>query len=44
MNELKETRRYSKLKEEALVRLFWGDGFGRNCGPVIKQTKNEIMN
>jgi hypothetical protein len=30
--------RYCNLKEEALDRTLWGSGFGRNCGPVVRQT------
>jgi hypothetical protein len=29
LNDLKETRRYCKLKEEALVRTLWRSRFGR---------------
>jgi len=32
----KETRRYWKLKEEALDRTVWEAGFGRGCGPVAR--------
>jgi len=29
---------YWKLKEEALDRTLWRTGFGRGCGPVVRQT------
>jgi hypothetical protein len=35
-DELKETRRYRKLKEEALDRTLWRTRFGRGNGPVVK--------
>jgi len=35
---LKETRGYWKLKEEAVDRTVWGTGFGRGCGPVVRNT------
>ena len=34
----KETRRYWKLKEEALARTVWQTRFGRGYGPVVRQT------
>jgi hypothetical protein len=36
--DLKETRRYCKLKEEALDRTVWRTRFGRGYGPVVRQT------
>jgi hypothetical protein len=36
--DLKETRGYWKLKEEALARILWRIGFGRGCGPVVRQS------
>jgi len=33
----KEAREYCKLKEEALDRTVWKTGFGRGCGPVVRQ-------
>jgi hypothetical protein len=33
-DELKETREYWKLKEEAPV---WRTRFGKGCGPVVRQ-------
>jgi hypothetical protein len=38
LNDLKEKRRYWKLKEEALDRTLWRTRFGRGCGPVVRQT------
>jgi hypothetical protein len=38
LDDLKEKRGYCKLKEEALDRTLWRTGFGRDCGPVIRQT------
>jgi hypothetical protein len=34
----KETRGYSHLKEEALDRTIWKARFGRGFGPVVRQT------
>ena len=36
LDDVKETRGYWKLKEEALVRTLWITRFGRGCGTVIK--------
>jgi hypothetical protein len=38
LDELKETRGYCKLKEETLDHTVWRTGFGRGCGPVVRQT------
>ena len=38
LSELKQTRRYWKLKEEALDRTLRRTGFGRDYGPVVRQT------
>ena len=38
MNDLKERRRYSHLKEEALDRTMWRGRFGRGFRPVVRQT------
>jgi hypothetical protein len=38
LDDLKERRGYSHLKEEALDRTIWRAGFGRFFGPVIRQT------
>jgi hypothetical protein len=37
VDELKERRGYSHLKEEALDRIMWRGGFGRGFGPVVRQ-------
>jgi len=38
LDDLKERRGYSHLKEEALDRNMWRAGFGRGFGPVLRQT------
>ena len=38
LDDLKERRGYSQLKEEALDRTIWRAGFGRGFGPVLRQT------
>jgi hypothetical protein len=38
MDDLKERRGYSHLKEEALDRTIWRARFGRGFGPVVRQT------
>jgi hypothetical protein len=38
LDDLKERRGYSHLKEEALDRTMWRVHFGRGFGPVIGQT------
>jgi len=38
LDDLKERREYSHLKEEALDRTMWRAQFGRGFGPVIRQT------
>jgi hypothetical protein len=40
----KETRGYWKLKEETLDRTVWRNGFGRGCGPVVRQSKMAVQN
>jgi hypothetical protein len=37
-DDLKEKRRYWKLKEEALDRTQWRTRFGRGYGPEVRQT------
>jgi len=37
MDDLKERRGYSHLKEEALDRTMWRARFGRGFGPVLRQ-------
>jgi hypothetical protein len=36
LDDLKETRGYWKLKEEALDRALWRPCFGRGYGPVVR--------
>jgi hypothetical protein len=36
LDDLKEKRRYCKLKDEAIDRTLWRTGFGRGCGSVDK--------
>ena len=38
LDDLKEKRGYSRLKEEALDRTMWRTRFGRGFGPVVRQT------
>jgi hypothetical protein len=38
LDDLKEGRGYSHLKEEALDHTMWRAGFGRGFGPVVRQT------
>jgi hypothetical protein len=38
LDDPKERRKYSHLKEEALDRTMWRAGFGRGFGPVVRQT------
>jgi len=38
LDDLKERRGYSHLKEEALDRTMWRARFGRDFGPVVRQT------
>jgi hypothetical protein len=38
LDDLKERRGYSHLKEEALDRATWRAHFGRGFGPVMRQT------
>jgi hypothetical protein len=38
LDDLKEKRRYWKLKEEALDRILRRTCFGRGYGPVVRQT------
>jgi hypothetical protein len=42
VDDLKEKRGYSRLKDEALDCTVWRTGFGTGCGPVGQQ--NEWMN
>jgi hypothetical protein len=38
LDDLKERRGYSHLREEALDRTMWRARFGRGFGPVVRQT------
>jgi len=38
LDDLKERRGYSHLKQEALDRTMWRARFGRGFGPVVRQT------
>jgi len=38
LDDLKERRGYSHLKEEALDHIMWRARFGRGFGPVVRQT------
>jgi hypothetical protein len=38
LDDLKERRRYWKLKEEELDLTLWRSRFGRGYGPVVSQT------
>jgi hypothetical protein len=38
LDDLKERRQYSHLKDEALDRTTWRAGFGRGFGLVVRQT------
>ena len=38
LDDLKERREYSNLKEEALDRTMWRGRFGTGFGPVVRQT------
>jgi hypothetical protein len=38
LDDLKEKKRYWKLKEEALDRTLWRTRFGTGYGPVVRQT------
>jgi hypothetical protein len=42
LDDLKERRGDSHLKEEALGRTVWRAGFGRGFGPVVRQTAKLI--
>ena len=39
-DDLEETRGYWKLKKETPDRTLWRTGFGRGCGPVVRQTND----
>jgi hypothetical protein len=41
LDDLKEMRRYWKLKEEALYPTLWRTRFGRGYGPIVKQCNDD---
>jgi hypothetical protein len=43
LDDLKERRGYSQLKEEALDRTMWRARFGRDLGPVVRQSTKLMM-
>jgi hypothetical protein len=42
LDDLKERRGYSHLKEEALDRTMWTACSGRGFGPVVRQTTTKM--
>jgi hypothetical protein len=42
LDDLKDRRGYSHLKEEALDRTVWRNRFGRGFGPVVRRILNEM--
>ena len=44
LDELKDRRGYSHLKEEALDRTMWRNRFGGGFGPVVRQITERMMN
>jgi hypothetical protein len=38
LDDIKENKRYWKLREEALDHTLWRTRFGRGYGPVVRQT------
>jgi len=43
LDDLKERRGCSHLKEEGLDLTMWRAGFGRGFGPVVRQTAKGIL-
>jgi hypothetical protein len=41
VNDLKETRGYRKLKEDALDHTLWRTRFGRGCGLAIRKCDDD---
>ena len=41
LDDLKDRRGYSHLKEEALDRTMWRDRFGRGFKPLVRQTMDD---
>jgi hypothetical protein len=44
LDDLKERKGYSHLKEEAVDRTMWRARFGRGFGPVVRQTTTLKLN
>ena len=44
LDDLKDRRGYSDLKEEALDRTMWRNSFGEGFGPVVRQNNEGMMN
>ena len=42
LDDLKERRGYSHLKEEALDRTMWRNRFGGGFGPVVRQITERV--
>jgi len=42
LDDLKEKRGYSHLKEETLDRTVWRVRFGRGFGPIVRQTITKL--
>jgi len=42
LDDLKDRRGYSHLKEEALDHTMWTARFGRGFGPVVRQTTKRM--
>ena len=42
LDDLKESRGYSHLKDEALDRTLWRARFGRGFGAVVRQTSKRM--
>ena len=42
LDDLKERRGYSNLKEEALDRTMWRACFGRDFGPVVRPASKRM--
>jgi hypothetical protein len=42
LDDLKEKRRYCKLKEEALDRTLWRTRFGTGYGPAVRQRNKYV--
>jgi hypothetical protein len=43
LDDLKERREYSHLKEKALDYTMWRARFGRGFGPVVRQTTKYMI-